>query len=71
YDEKYLVSDSMEIVVQVNGKVRAKLTLPTSYDENKIFDEVLSNERVSALIKDQELVKKIYIKGKLISLVVK
>ena len=61
----------MEIVVQVNGKVRAKLTLPTSYDENKIFDEVLSNERVSALIKDQELVKKIYIKGKLISLVVK
>ena len=71
YDEKYLVSDSMEIVVQVNGKVRAKLTLPTSYDENKIFDEVLSNERVSDLIKNQELVKKIYIKGKLISLVVK
>ncbi len=71
YDEKYLVSDSMEIVVQVNGKVRAKLTLPTSYDENKIFDEVLSNERVSALIKDQELIKKIYIPGKLVSLVVK
>ena len=71
YDDKYLVSDSMEIVVQINGKVRTKLTLPTEYMEEKVLDEVLSNERITELIRDKEIVKKIYIKGKLVSLVIK
>ncbi|MEI7838362.1 MAG: class I tRNA ligase family protein, partial [bacterium] len=71
YDEKYLVSDSMEIVVQVNGKVRAKLELSTGINEDKIFEAVMQNPRINELLASKELIKKIYIPGKLVSLVVK
>jgi len=70
YDEKYLVSDSMEIVVQVNGKVRAKLNLPVDSLEDKVVNAALENDRIAELIAKKTIHKKIYIKGKLVSLVV-
>ena len=71
YDEKYLVSDSMEIVVQVNGKVRAKLELSTEINEEQVFKAVMENSRIKEILSSVELIKKIYIPGKLVSLVVK
>jgi len=70
YDEKYLTSDSMEIVVQVNGKVRAKLNLPVDSSEDKVMNAALENDRIAELIAKKTIHKKIYIKGKLVSLVV-
>jgi leucyl-tRNA synthetase len=71
YDEKYLTSDKMEIVVQVNGKVRAKIEVIRGLSEDKIYEIVMENPRIVDLIDNKELVKKIYIPNKLVSLVVK
>ena len=70
YDEKYLTSEVMEIVIQVNGKVRAKLSLPVDSSEEIVIDAALKNERIVELIDQKTIHKKIYIKGKLVSLVV-
>ena len=71
FDEQYLVSDIMEIVVQVNGKVRAKLELSTGINEEQVFKAIMENPRIKEILSSVELIKKIYIPGKLVSLVVK
>ena len=71
YDEKYTISDEIVIVVQINGKVRANFTFPRDIDENTVFDTVLKDSKVLSYLKEKELVKKIFIKNKLVSLVVK
>ncbi|MEI7759023.1 MAG: hypothetical protein WCJ05_02480, partial [bacterium] len=58
------------IVVQVNGKVRAKLNLPVDSSEDKVMNAALENDRIAELIAKKTIHKKIYIKGKLVSLVV-
>ncbi len=70
YEEEYLVSDTMTIVVQVNGKVRAQLTVPTDASEEAITAMARADEKVQAHLNGQEPKKIIYIAGKLVSLVV-
>jgi len=69
WDEKYLVVDTMTIVVQVNGKVRAKLEVATDLDEEAIKQQALKNENVKLFIGDKKPTKVIYISGRLISIV--
>ena len=71
YDEKYTISDEIVIVVQINGKVRANFTFPRDAEENTVFDTVLKDSKVLSYLEGKELVKKIFIKNKLVSLVVK
>ena len=72
WDEKYLVSDTVTVVVQINGKLRAKLEVPADdlEDEKKIMDMVLGDKKVQKYtengIKKQIFVKK----AKLVNLVV-
>jgi leucyl-tRNA synthetase len=70
HDEKYLVTDTMTIVVQVNGKVRAQLQVATDATENEVLSEAKSHQHVQTFIAGKELKKEIYIPGKLVSLVV-
>lgn len=71
WDEKYLVSDTVEVVVQVNGKLRAKLTVSTSdlSDEKKLTSLALENPNVKKFIPSEP--KKVIIpkKAKLINIV--
>ncbi|PID32910.1 hypothetical protein CR969_03575 [Candidatus Saccharibacteria bacterium] len=46
WDEKYLVSDMMTIIVQVNGKLRAKLELPADADQAAVEEAALANESI-------------------------
>ena len=71
YDDKYTISDEIVIVVQINGKVRANFTFPRDAEENTVFDTVLKDSKVLSYLEGKELVKKIFIKNKLVSLVVK
>ena len=71
YEEKYTISDEIVIVVQVNGKVRANFSFPRDVEENVVFDTVLKDSKVLSYIEGKELVKKIFVKNKLVSLVVK
>ena len=71
YNEKYLQNDTIEIVVQVNGKLRAKLQIPAEdlADEQKITDLALQDPNVQKFV-PQKPQKTIYIqKAKLINLV--
>ena len=72
WDEKYLVSDTVEIVVQINGKLRAKLTVNADdlNDEKKITDLALADEKVQKYTKSG-IKKTIFVpKAKLLNIVI-
>ncbi len=71
YDEKMLVEDEVEIVVQVNGKVRAKLTAALNEDEDKVKEMALGNDNIIFHTRDKNIVKIIVVKNKIVNIVVK
>lgn len=70
WDDKYLQSDSMTIVVQVNGKLRAKLEVAKDTDEDKIKELALNEENVKAHLGNKKPAKVIYVLGRLVNVVV-
>lgn len=72
WDEKYLVSDTVEVVIQVNGKLRGKLNVPAEdlEDEEKMIQMALDDEKIKKYIADG-VKKTIFVKrAKLINMVV-
>ncbi len=69
YDEQYLVSDRMTIVVQVNGKLRAQLDLPSDATEADITATAKAHEKVQAALQAADPKKTIYVPKKLINFV--
>ena len=70
HDEKYLVSDTITIVVQVNGKVRAQLEQPADADKDTILAAAEADAKVVAALNGQAIKKSIYVPGKLVNFVV-
>ena len=70
YDAKYTVKDEIEIAVQINGKVRKRLDVPSKYDKKQIEEFVLANEKVQDLIGDKQIRKIIVVPGRLVNIVV-
>jgi leucyl-tRNA synthetase len=71
YDEKYIKQDTIEVPVQVNGKLRGKINIDVSADEQTVKDIVLNDEKLKVVFKDKNIVKFIYVKNKIINVVVK
>ena len=71
YDEKYLVETEKEIAVQVNGKVRATITINIDDSEEVVKEKALKEDNVKRFTDDKEIVKIIVIKGKIVNIVVK
>ena len=71
YDEAKCVDQTIQIVVQINGKVRAKLDVPAEIPQEEALDAAKADARVQELIAGKTVVKEIYVKGKLVNLVVK
>ncbi|KAB2952316.1 leucine--tRNA ligase [Heliorestis acidaminivorans] len=71
YNEKALVRDEVEIVVQVNGKVRDRLSVANGLDADTLKAQVLENERVQSFIDGKNVVKVIAVPNKLVNIVVK
>lgn len=69
-DEAALVQDTMTLAVQVNGKVRAEITVPTDAEEKVITDAALKAENVQAHLNGQSPKKVIYVANRLVSIVV-
>jgi leucyl-tRNA synthetase len=69
FEDKYLVSDTMTIVVQVNGKVRAQLLVSSDSDEHNIRSLALAEPNVAKFLGGKEPSKVIYVAKKLISIV--
>ncbi|HHF3762734.1 TPA: leucine--tRNA ligase [Haemophilus influenzae] len=70
-DEAAMVEDEKLIVVQVNGKVRGKVTVATDADEDTVKTIAFADENVKKFIDNQHIVKVIYVVGKLLNVVVK
>lgn len=70
WDESYLTSDTQTIIVQVNGKLRAKLAVASSTDEEEVKRLAFDDENVRKFIGDGAPKKVIYIKNKLLNIVV-
>ncbi|MBQ2747536.1 MAG: leucine--tRNA ligase [Firmicutes bacterium] len=71
FDESALVKDEVEIVVQLNGKIKEKLNVSTGLDKAAFEEVVLSNDSVKAHLEGKTIVKVISVPGKLINIVVK
>lgn len=71
YDESKCVDESVEIVVQVNGKIKAKLNIPVDADKDAVLDLAKSDENVKKAIDGMKIIKEIVVPKKLVNLVVK
>ena len=71
FDESALVKDEVEVVVQINGKVRAKLSVGANMTKEEMEKVALENDKIQASIGDKTVVKVIAIPKKLINIVVK
>lgn len=71
YDESALIRDEVEIVVQINGKIKEKLMVDSNLDKKGLEDFVMSNENVINLIDGKNVIKVIPIPGRLVNIVVK
>jgi len=71
YDDILLEEEEKIIVVQVNGKLRGKLTVPASYDDERIEREALSLPKIQENIEGKKIIKIIAVSGKLVNIVVK
>ncbi len=66
-----LVKDEVEIAIQVNGKIKAKIMIPSNLDEEGIKKASLENETIKANTEGKNIIKVIVIKGRLVNIVVK
>ncbi|HLZ42463.1 MAG TPA: leucine--tRNA ligase [Candidatus Sulfotelmatobacter sp.] len=71
YDAELAKEEEVEIPVQVNGKLRSRITVPADSEEGFVIERALADEKVKAAIAGKQIVKKIYVPGKMVNLVVK
>ncbi|MFQ7785986.1 MAG: leucine--tRNA ligase [Ruminococcus sp.] len=71
YDESKCVDESVEIVVQVNGKIKAKLNILVDADKDAVLDLAKNDENVKKAIDGMKIIKEIVVPKKLVNLVVK
>ena len=69
-DERALVSDSIALVVQVNGKLRGRIEVDAAADKDAILAQAKADENVKRHLEGMTLRKEIYVPGKLVNLVV-
>jgi leucyl-tRNA synthetase len=70
-DKALMQEDVVTIAVQVNGKLRGQVEVPAPPVEAAVFEAVFSNEKIQQWVSGKEIVKKIYVPGKLVNVVVK
>ena len=71
YDEAQCVDDTIEIVVQINGKVRAKLEIPADAEKDAVLAQAAAEPKVAEAIAGKTIIKQIYVPKKLVNFVAK
>lgn len=71
FDEAKCVDSTVEIVVQINGKIRARLSVPTDIESDKAIALAKKDEGIAAALEGKNIIKEIYAKGKLVNIVAK
>ena len=71
YDEAKCVDETVEIVVQVNGKIKAKLNIPIDADKDAMLSAAKADEKVQAAIEGMNVIREIVVPKKLVNIVIK
>ncbi|HOZ54244.1 MAG TPA: leucine--tRNA ligase [Bacilli bacterium] len=71
YDESKTKDDVYEMVIQINGKLRARENVEIGTSKEKMIDKAFINDKIIELLKDKEIIKKIAIQDKLVNIVIK
>ena len=71
YEEAKTVTATTQMAVQVGGKLRANIVVPTGSDDETVVAAALANEKIAKLAEGMELVKSIVVKGRLVNLIFK
>src|SRR5258708_62274 len=71
YDAALAKEEELEIPVQINGKLRSRVTVPADAAEEFVLKQALADEKIKSAIAGKQIVKKIYVPGKLLNLVVR
>ncbi len=71
YDEKLCIDETVEIVAQVNGKLKTKLIIPVDMPKDDVLKTALDNPKVAEAVAGKTVVKQIYVPNKLVNFVAK
>ena len=71
FDEAKCVDSTVEIVVQINGKIRARLSVPADIESDEAIALAKKDEGITAALEGKNIIKEIYVKGKLVNIVAK
>ncbi|HTZ83854.1 MAG TPA: leucine--tRNA ligase [Candidatus Acidoferrales bacterium] len=71
FDPALAKEEEIEIPVQINGKLRSRIVVPADSSEEYVIEQALADEKVRAALAGKQIVKKIYVPGKMVNLVVK
>ena len=71
YEDKYLVDDEIEVPVQINGKVKSRIHVAADADQDTVLAAASADTKIAELISGKNVVKQIYVPGRMVNLVVK
>ncbi|MCS7181244.1 MAG: leucine--tRNA ligase [bacterium] len=71
YEKEVLVEEKIKIGVQINGKIRGNIEIPSDFDQEQIYELIKKDEKFKKFIEGKTLIKKIYIKNKIMNIVLK
>ena len=71
YDEALCKEDTIEIVVQINGKVRCKMNIAVGAEKEAVLEQALAEPKIAEAVAGKQLVKQIYVPNKLVNFVAK
>jgi leucyl-tRNA synthetase len=70
YDKTIASEEEITVVIQINGKLRSRMTVPVDEDAEKIKAAALADEKIKAMIKEAKVLKVIYVTNKLVNIVI-
>ena len=71
YDNELIASDDIVIPIQINGKRRSEITIPLDESQAKVLEKAKSDDKIIPYLKNTTIIKEIYIKGKILNIVIK
>ncbi|MDE6035354.1 MAG: leucine--tRNA ligase [Ruminococcus sp.] len=71
YEEKFCIDATIEIVIQINGKIKSKLNIVPDTDKDSVISMALADDKVKEFIDGKTIIKQIYVPNKLVNIVAK
>jgi leucyl-tRNA synthetase len=71
YDESFLKNSFIELPIQINGKMRGAIKIPFKANEEIVKQYIISDKKIAAILKEKKIIKFLYIKNKIVTMVIK